>query len=125
VLEPHLKKRGTLGKGRAGKLQHAVWQLPDAMDAQVSDAGCWRPSHYAAAVDEALELLALQESQEAEREWLRLGAARDTLLVAAAMLARGEVEAANQALLILMQESLLPLPLPVCLCLRCLGGAGA
>ena len=53
------------------------------------------------------------------------GAARDTLLVAAAMLARGEVEAANQALLILMQESLLPLPLPVCLCLRCLGGAGA
>jgi hypothetical protein len=92
------------------------------MDAQVSDAGCWRPLHYAAAVDEALELLALQESPEAEREWERLGAARDTLLVAAAILARGEVEAANQALVILMQESLLPAPLPVCLCL---GGAGA
>ena len=122
MLEPHLKKRGALGKRLAGTAQHAIWQLPGSMDSQVSDAGCWRPLHYAAAVDEALELLALQESPEAEREWERLGAARDTLLVAAAILARGEVEAANQALVILMQESLLPAPLPVCLCL---GGAGA
>lgn len=119
MLEPHLKKRGILGKRLASKLQHAAWQLPGAMDVQVSDAGCWRPSHYAGAVDEALELLALQESQEAKREWERLGAARDTLLVAAAMLSRGEVEAANQALLFLMHDPLLPAPLPVWLRALC------
>ena len=115
VLEPRITKRGKLSKRLAGKAKDAArqWQLPDAMRAQIADAGCWRSAHYAAAVDEALELLAVQDSPEAEREWERLGSARDKLLAASAMLGRGEVEAANQALLTAMQESLLPAPLPV------------
>ena len=100
---------GRLRRERSGRRQEQ-WLPPATMEADVWGAGCWEAGDVLdGAVDEALEMLAdSDEGQRAGEELERLDLARSLLASAESLLAKNEMDAANNLVVDAINDQGLP-----------------